>query len=110
MPRAGAITFGDLDGKLEVLRVACTKCNRRGRYRVATLIKRYGRDAKLVDWKEDITTDCPKRTNDRVAMLDLCGASFPDLVALFASPLDGERNRVLPRDQGSRAVGDARWI
>ena len=90
--------FGDLEGKIDVLRVACTRCYRRGQYRLANLIKRHGCDAKLVDWKEDLTTDCPKRANDRVAMLDLCGAWFPDLVALFASPLDGERNRVLPRD------------
>jgi len=83
MPRAGAITFGDLEGKLDVLRVACTKCDRRGQYRLANLIKSQGPDTKLVDWKEDITADCPKRANDRVAMLDLCGAGFPDLIALF---------------------------
>ncbi len=40
MPRGGAITFGDLDGKLDVLRVACRKCDRSGQYRVAKLIER----------------------------------------------------------------------
>ena len=38
MPRGGAITFGDLIGKLDVLRVACRKCERKGQYRVANLI------------------------------------------------------------------------
>ena len=28
MPRDGAIIFGDLDGKLDVLAVACDKCGR----------------------------------------------------------------------------------
>jgi hypothetical protein len=82
MPRYGAITFGDLDGKLDVLRVACRKCDRSGQYRVAKLIERYGLDARLVDWKDEITADCPKRANDRAALLDLCGAWFPDLITL----------------------------
>ena len=80
MPRAGAIIFGDLEGKLVLLRVACRKCERKGLYHVAKLIERYGPDAKLVDWKDQITADCPKRANDRAALLDLCGAHFPDLV------------------------------
>jgi hypothetical protein len=37
MPRDGAIIFGDLIGKLDVLRVACTKCERAGRYRLDRL-------------------------------------------------------------------------
>ena len=82
MPRDGAITFGDLDGKLEVLQVACRKCGRSGQYRVAKLIERYGPDGKLVDWKEEITADCPKRATNRAALLDLCGAWFPDLITL----------------------------
>ena len=82
MPRSGAITFGDLDGTLDVLRVACRKCDRSGQYRVAKLIERYGPDTKLVDWKDEITAGCPKRASDRAAMLDLCGAWFPDLITL----------------------------
>jgi hypothetical protein len=42
-----AVIFGDLEDKLEVLQVACSKCERRGQYPVARLIERYGRDAKL---------------------------------------------------------------
>jgi hypothetical protein len=30
MPRDGAIIFGDLIGKLEMLHVACDKCGRNG--------------------------------------------------------------------------------
>ena len=33
MPRTYLI-FGDIEGKLDVLRVECTKCDRKGRYKV----------------------------------------------------------------------------
>jgi hypothetical protein len=33
VPRTYLI-FGDIEGKLDVLRVECTKCARKGRYRV----------------------------------------------------------------------------
>jgi ribosomal protein L44E len=36
-------TFGDIEGKLDVLRVECTKCDRKGRYSVAKLIEKHGR-------------------------------------------------------------------
>ena len=39
MPRDGAIIFGDLLGKLDMLHVACDKCGRTGRYAVARLIE-----------------------------------------------------------------------
>lgn len=32
------LTFGDLDGKLDVLRVECTRCERKSRYSVAKLV------------------------------------------------------------------------
>jgi hypothetical protein len=44
MPRDGAIIFSDLIGKLDMLRVACDKCGRAGRYRPDRLIKDRGGD------------------------------------------------------------------
>ena len=61
MPRDGAITFGDLIGKLDVLRVSCDKCGRDGCYGLAKLIDKRGRNGKLVDWLEELTADCPKK-------------------------------------------------
>ena len=46
MPRDGALTFGDLEGKLDVLRVACRKCDPPRPV--------YGRDSKLVDWHREL--------------------------------------------------------
>jgi hypothetical protein len=39
MPRTYLI-FGDIEGKLDVLRVECTKCARKGRYSVRRLIEK----------------------------------------------------------------------
>jgi hypothetical protein len=40
MPRDGAIIFGDLIGKFDVLRVECAKCGRSGQHPLAHLIAR----------------------------------------------------------------------
>jgi hypothetical protein len=77
MPRDGAITFGDLVGKLDVLVVDCPKCGRSGRYAVRRLIEQRGRDAKLIDWKDEITADCPRRMAANIS--DQCAARCPDL-------------------------------
>ena len=53
--RNGAIIFGDLVGKLDVLHVACDKCQRKGRYAGAHLIEQRGSDAKMVDFLAEIT-------------------------------------------------------
>ena len=66
MPRDGAITFSDLIGKLDMLRVSCEKC---------------GRDAKLVDWLDELTADCPKKTAG--SMSDRCGARCQDLAKVL---------------------------
>ena len=88
MTANGAITFGDLVGKLDVLHVTCTKCGRAGRYPVAALVARYGADAGLPDWKANITSDCPERT--KPGLWNLCGAHFPDLsAALYGSARKG---------------------
>jgi hypothetical protein len=77
MPRDGAIIFGDLIGKLDVLAVACDKCGRAGRYPLKRLIDDRGRNATVVDWPDELTADCPKRV--RVNWSDRCGAKCPDL-------------------------------
>jgi hypothetical protein len=55
--------FGDIEGKLDVLRVECSKCLRRGRYGVAKQPDRqYGRNSNMMKWKEQLNGDCPKAT------------------------------------------------
>jgi hypothetical protein len=59
MPREGAIIFRDSVGRLDVLNVECAKCGLRDRYHLYRLIERYGIDAKLFDWSDEITADYP---------------------------------------------------
>jgi len=40
--------LGDIEGKLDVLRVECTKCARKGRYQVHKLIAKYGRRGNMM--------------------------------------------------------------
>ena len=46
------LVFGDIDGKLDVLRVECARCQRKGRYSVRRLIEKYGRNANMMKWME----------------------------------------------------------
>jgi hypothetical protein len=48
MPRRAYLIFGDIESKLDVLRVECTKCARKGRYSVRRLIENYGRNANMM--------------------------------------------------------------
>jgi hypothetical protein len=41
------------------------------------LIERYGIDAKLFDWSDEITADCPRKQARNLN--DQCGARCPDL-------------------------------
>ena len=75
MPRNGAIIFADLIGKLDVLRIACDKCGRDSCYGLNRLIERRGRDAKLIDWLDELTADCAKKRAGN--MNDPCGARCP---------------------------------
>jgi hypothetical protein len=61
MLRDGATIFSDLIGKLDVLRVKCDQCGRDGCYGLARLIDQRGRDAKLIDWLDELTAECPKK-------------------------------------------------
>jgi hypothetical protein len=56
----GSLTPGDLVGKLEVLRFACDKCDPRGQYPVATLVRELRADAMLTYFREWLTRDCPR--------------------------------------------------
>jgi hypothetical protein len=77
VPRDGAIIFGDLIGKLDMLRVECGKCGRAGRYRLADLITRYGRDEKLFAFTDDVTANCTRKRARSDS--DPCGAICPNL-------------------------------
>jgi hypothetical protein len=76
MARAYLI-FGDIEGKLDVLCVECTKCDRKGRYHVYRLIKKHGRKGNLSKWVSDLKSDCPNRFQQH----DRCNLVCPDLTS-----------------------------
>ena len=45
----GSITLGELQGKLDLLDIACHRCERRGRVSLSRLIEEHGADAGLPD-------------------------------------------------------------
>jgi hypothetical protein len=71
------LVFGDIEGKLDVLCVECTKCPRKGRYSVPRLIEKYGRKTNMMKWKEQLKGDCPKR--DAHQLHERCDLTCPDL-------------------------------
>jgi len=77
MPRE-AIIFGDLIGKLDMVRIECPKCGRSGRYRLADLLMRYGRNEKVFAFTDDVTANCERKQARSDS--DPCGAIFPDLL------------------------------
>jgi hypothetical protein len=70
------LVFGDIEGKLDMLHVECSRCGRKGRYNVGKLIEKYGRNANMMKWKEQLNGDCPRR--DAPQMHDRCDL-IPDL-------------------------------
>ncbi len=75
MPRSGAITLGDIAGKLAILEAACSKCDRSGRYRVARLIEQHGTDMGLPELRTIIAANCPRMIS--ADPYDRCGVHFP---------------------------------
>ena len=73
-----SMSLRDLIGKLDILRVECSKCDRRGQYRVDQLFVRLGPDAKLSDCLHELTGDCPRKRPSGLAVG--CGAWCPDFV------------------------------
>jgi len=61
-----------------MVRLACTKCERRGQYRKTTLIERHGPDANMVELRLILAADRPKVAANR--MMDLCGVIYPDRI------------------------------
>jgi hypothetical protein len=77
----GSYVFGDLVGKVDVVRVTCDKCYCEGSYSVQSLIDKHGPDCKVNDLLNAITVDCAK--NRRVGEIAQCCAQWPDLIRVF---------------------------
>jgi hypothetical protein len=71
------LTFGDIAGKLHMLRIECTRRARKGRYNVTKLIAQYGRRGNMSKWDSDLRGDYPKR--NATQLHERCDLICPDL-------------------------------
>jgi hypothetical protein len=82
----GSISLAEVAAHTGGLAVACSRCDRAGRYRLDTLIARHGPDFGIPELLRLLSDDCPKRKS--ISVYDLCGIHCPGLSAFFrASPL-----------------------
>jgi hypothetical protein len=73
----GALQLSDLAGTITMLEIACSRCERRGRLRVAQLIAQHGAEMRLPELRYIISADCPRVIADRI--YDRCGVHYPQL-------------------------------
>jgi hypothetical protein len=81
---SGSITLAQVAERTTVLAVACSRCDRAGRYNLTTLIKQHGRSFTIPLLLRTLAADCPKRESG--SNYDNCGIHCPDLPALFLVP------------------------
>lgn len=85
MPIRGSLTLSDVAARTDSLAVACSRCDRAGRYPMAKLLDQRGRDFSIPDLLRDLSRDCPKR--ETLSQYNLCGVHCPELPALFRPKL-----------------------
>ncbi len=73
----GSHTLAEIAVRLPMLEVRCTKCDRRGRYRTASLVERYGADFAGPDLRQKLSTDCEKHA---AAEDERCDLYVPDML------------------------------
>jgi hypothetical protein len=79
---SGAITLDRVAERTDVLVVACSRCDRSGRYRLDALIINHGRRFGIPSVLAKLSVDCPKRQS--VSAYDLCGIHAPELGSVSA--------------------------
>ena len=58
------------------LRIACSKCSRKGRYRLARLADRYGSETRLIKLMDMLAADCKLREGKRPSVYDRAAPSI----------------------------------
>lgn len=90
----GSVTLADVAARTTHIEVACTRCERRGRYRLIKLIATYGEDFRMTDLGMQLA-DCPKR---KASVGERCDVYYPGLRLIMS---DGDRpSRAPAQDQG----------
>ncbi len=77
-----AHTLGEI--RTEFVFVACWHCPRRGRYRVANIIAKYGPDIFGTDFLNEISANCDH--HPALSTIKVCGSHFTDTMWLGEGP------------------------
>jgi hypothetical protein len=85
MATSGSISLSEVSERTAVLAVACSRCERAGKYRLETLIARHGADFGP-DLLRQLSDDCSKRKS--VTVYDRCGVHCPQLPSFFLGKTD----------------------
>lgn len=85
MRRPGSVALGDVAAKASHLDIACTRCDRRGRYGLARLVAQLGPDFAMTDLGAELT-DCPRRKEASHGAR--CDVYFPNLGAIMGAGAD----------------------
>lgn len=76
----GAIALGDVAARASHIEVACSRCERRGRYQVAKLVETLGPEFPMTDLGAELAS-CPHRGAS--AHHERCDVFFPGLRKLM---------------------------
>lgn len=82
-PRLGDYPF-------DTVEVVCRKCGRAGRYGIAGLIQKHGREFTFLQLRTVFIKTCD-RSNDITRLNEACGVSFPDLPRWQLPHMFGDR-------------------
>ena len=83
------------------VRIACSRCARKGQYRLARLADKYGSEVEMTVLLSHLAADCTFRDTRR-GSAEFCGAFFPDLSG--PQPTDRPGGPMRPRIVGGRAA------
>lgn len=75
----GSVSLSEVAKRATHVEVACSRCERRGRYRLSRLVARLGEDFPMTDLGSELA-DCPRRN---ASMTERCDVYFPGLVKIM---------------------------
>lgn len=82
MGKNGAVLLGELAARATHIEIECSRCERKGRYRIARLVARLGEDFPMTDLGAELA-DCPRRS--ATAHHERCDVLFPGLPRVMSS-------------------------
>lgn len=76
----GSVTLGEVAARVTRIDIACSRCDRRGRYNLSGLVASLGDDFPMTDLHMHIA-DCPRRNGPA---WERCDVYYPGLGAIMA--------------------------